>query len=230
MSPLLWTSLSILPFLASHYFNISWYLTFVPLFLAVCYQQNKIDRQKRGIAMNIVSDPAVFEFILKEMPGFLFDSDLNRSDWCNDMFNHTWHMLVKYGQDKIYSKVKPVLETSCPSFAHKLEISKLDLGSIPPTILGIRILDGKPGADMVEMDMDWKWVSNMKVSLSLYLTQDTKVTISVSNFRFSGKARFQLTPMIPKIPPFATGKVTFFQKPFVDFALSFGDVDLMNLG
>lgn len=230
MSPMIWVSLSLVPFLAYYYFNVPWWLTFIPLFIALCYQQNKIDRQKRGIAMNIVSDSTVFDFIKKELPGFLFDSDLNRSDWCNDMFTHTWPMLVKFGQNKILSKVKPVLEKSCPSFFHKLEISKLDLGTQPPSILGIRILEGRAGADMVEMDMDWKWVSNMKASLSLYLTKDTKVTISVSNFQFSGKARYQLTPLIPKVPPFGTVKGTFFQKPFVDFTLSFGDVDLMNLG
>jgi hypothetical protein len=230
MSPLLWSSLSLAPYLLQSYFSVPWLFSFIPLFLACAYHYNRIERQKMTAAMSMICDTNVFYLIQKQFPRYMFDSDMQRSEWVNSMLKHTWHVLVKYGESKIHSIFAPILQKSCPSFARKLEISKLDLGKCPPTVLGIRVLEGKQGADLVELDMDFKWISDLTGAISLYFARDTKVTASVTHLQVSGTVRLQLCPLIPKIPPFGMIRATFFEKPSVDFALNFGDVDLMDIG
>jgi hypothetical protein len=85
MNGYLWAALSLAPFLLQTYFQISWYYSLIPLFLVCCYHQSKIDRQKRGVAMSMICDPDVFQFILRELPGFAIDSDMQRCEWINTM-------------------------------------------------------------------------------------------------------------------------------------------------
>ena len=145
MSPSLWAMFSIAPFILNYYFSINWMVIFVPLFLLCAYYDSVITRQRYAVAQSLVSNSDILKLILKEFPLYISHSDMQRSDWINTMLQATWKVLVQYGESKIRKIMDPLLEHNCPSFARKLLLSKLDLGTNPPTILGLRVLESKPG-------------------------------------------------------------------------------------
>ena len=81
MNAYLWAALALVPFILQNHFHVSWYYSFLPIFLVCSYHQSKIDRKKRAIAMSMICDPAVFQFIQKELPGYLVDPDMQRCEW-----------------------------------------------------------------------------------------------------------------------------------------------------
>jgi hypothetical protein len=230
MSPIFYAALAMIPFCCSNFFKIPWHYTTIPLTLFCGYQHRKIKRQKRAVALAIVSDPDVFDIVAKnEFPQFAYSSETDRSAWCNKMFELTWPALKEFACNTIKNVADVELERAKPSFASFLRLTKLSMGNSPPYFLsgGIRVLDPVAGKDMVELEVDIVWNSDMEMAISLGMAGQ-EVTLNMTKLRFSGTCRVQCLPLIPFIPPFAWGKVTFFKKPFIDFNLSLGDAELLE--
>jgi hypothetical protein len=231
MSPVLYAALAMVPFCCSTFFSIPWYYTTFPVTALCSYFHTKIKRQKHAIALSIVSDPDVFDVVAKnEFKQFTYSSETDRSSWCNKMLALCWPALKEFAYLTIKNVADPELERSKPSIANFLRMSKLTMGDTPPHFLpgGIRVLEPVPGKDMVEMEVDIVWNSDMEVAISLGLGMGQEITLNMSKLRFSGTCRVQCLPLIDFVPPFAWGKVTFFKKPFIDFSLVFGDTELLE--
>ena len=160
MNGYLWASLAMTPFVLNH-FHLSASYTLVPYALVCFYHQYKVDRQKRGIAMSMICDPIVHQFVKSELPAFTIDPDMQRCEWVNTMLHLTWPQMSEYGARKVRKILEPDLEKNCPSIAKKLSLSKLTMGTKPFTILGMKVLNGKLTNDYVDLDVDFKWVSDM---------------------------------------------------------------------
>jgi Ca2+-dependent lipid-binding protein len=92
-------------------------------------------------------------------------------------------------------------------------------------------LSGNPSAtDDVEVDVDFKWLSEMDMELTVVLSNGMELSFGMSNFRISGTLRMHFYDLIVKIPPFANCKVTFFKKPDIDFSINVMKTDIMDFG
>jgi Ca2+-dependent lipid-binding protein len=96
-----------------------------------------------------------------------------------------------YGVRKVKRILEPALEQNCPSIAKRLFLSKLTMGTNPFTILGMKVLSGKPSNDFVDLDVDFKWVSNLTMAITIELKVGTVMTFNVTNLQFSGTTRIQ---------------------------------------
>jgi Ca2+-dependent lipid-binding protein len=84
----------------------------------------------------------------------------------------------------------------------------------------------------VELEVDFKWASNIQVAVLADVGHIGELIGQITEFHFSGSIRVELLPKMPCIPPFGYLRVTFMKKPYVDFSILFGDldVDIMNVG
>lgn len=160
-------------------------------------------------------------------------SNTQRCEWLNLALKFTWPSLAQYASSKIKTALDPIMENKKPSFIQSLNFSKLQLGTVPPTIMGIRILEHQPGAavsEFVELEVDFSWSSNLDTAVSIKVLGGAEFIVDVSNFQAAGTVRVILHPLVPKIPPFGIAKVTFYKPPKIDFDLNFSDTDLMDEG
>ena len=93
-------------------------------------------------------------------------SNTDRCEWVNTILKFSWTALAEYACSKMRTTLGPVFEANKPSFLATLDLFKLDLGSVPPTITAIRIFDQPKNSDKVEMEMDFSWDSKLDLAIA----------------------------------------------------------------
>ena len=83
-----------------------------------------------------------------------------------------------------------------------IEIVKLDLGTIPPKIDSVRVLQAEGDELIVESPLFWG--SNLSVDVALVLAAPKlgliKVPVTVSNVQVKAHARFTIKPLVETLP------------------------------
>lgn len=83
-----------------------------------------------------------------------------------------------------------------------IEIVKLDLGTIPPKIDSVRVLQAEGDELIVESPLFWG--SNLSVDVAVVLAAPKlgliKVPVTVSNVQVKAHARFTIKPLVETLP------------------------------
>jgi len=232
MEPIFFVVLSLVPFAASA-IHVPWYCS-LPLCCLLCsYHHTKRARKGVHTIQSIICDNDMFKVLMKEMPAFVFDSDNQRCEWFNTVLNRSWRFFTVSVCDMIQAEIEPLLKENKPAFIKSLVFKKMSLGTVAPKVLAIKVLqgEGQKGSEKVELEVDFKWVSNLQIVFKATLDPVGEVVIQVANFQFSGVLRIELGPLMAGLNPFEAVGVTFMKRPLIDFSLSFGDadIDLLNV-
>jgi hypothetical protein len=235
ISPLAFLGLAALPY-AVQRFACSYWAVAAGIVSFCGFYFYRSSQHDCAIESSRLVDSELKSMVRSEFPGFMLGAEMERCQWCNTLLDYTWPQLSQYVINMVRKMADPVLSKAKPPFASHLKISRFDMGSVPPRILGFRVLNAIPGRDIVEMDVDFIFNSDMEVTLSLGLSgaggQQFDINFTISNFKMSGTGRVQCLQPIPSIPPFAWVNGTFYKPPSIDFSLNIinDDLDLLNLG
>ncbi|KAK7270330.1 hypothetical protein RIF29_23396 [Crotalaria pallida] len=171
--------------------------------------------------------PKALQELLPEIPLWVKTPDHERVDWLNKFLLHMWPFLDKAICATIRTTVKPIFADYIGKYQIKaIKFDKLSLGTLPPTICGIKVLETNEKELVMEQVI--RWAGNPNIVLDLHISS-LKITVQLVDLQVFATPRITLRPLVPTIPCFAKIVVSLMEKPHVDFGMKISGGDVMSI-
>ncbi|KAK7379744.1 hypothetical protein VNO78_34262 [Psophocarpus tetragonolobus] len=171
--------------------------------------------------------PNAVQELLPEIPLWVKTPDFERVDWFNKFLLDMWPFLDTAICKIIRSTAQPIFAEYIGKYQIKvIEFDKLSLGTLPPTVSGVKILETNEKELVMEQVI--KWAGNPNIVLSLYLSS-LKITVQLVDLQIFAASRITLRPLVPTFPCFANMVVSLMEKPHVDFGMRISGGDIMSI-
>ncbi|XP_019169227.1 PREDICTED: synaptotagmin-1-like [Ipomoea nil] len=175
----------------------------------------------------VEQDTKALQKLLPEIPLWVKNPDYDRVDWINKFLEYMWPYLDKAICRMVKTIATPIIAEQIPKYKiDSVEFETLTLGSLPPTLQGMKVYvtDEKE----LIMEPSFKWAGNPNVTVAVKAF-GLKATTQVVDLQVFAAPRITLKPLVPSFPCFATIYVSLMDKPHVDFGLKILGADLMSI-
>ncbi|XP_064962344.1 synaptotagmin-2-like [Musa acuminata AAA Group] len=172
-------------------------------------------------------DSKSLEQMFPEIPQWVKNPDFDRIDWLNKFLELLWPYLDKAICKTAKEIAKPIIAENTAKYKiDSVEFETLTLGSLPPTLQGMKmyITDEKE----IIMEPSLKWAGNPNVTV-VVKAFGLKATAQVIDLQVFATPRITLKPLVPSFPCFAKILVSLMEKPHVDFGLKLLGADVMSV-
>ncbi|KAJ1406394.1 Synaptotagmin-like mitochondrial-lipid-binding domain [Sesbania bispinosa] len=171
--------------------------------------------------------PNALQELLPEIPLWVKTPDYERVDWLNKFLLDMWPFLDKAICGMIRTTAQPIFAEYIGKYQIKaIEFDKLSLGTLPPTICGIKILETNEKELVMEQVI--KWAGNPNIVLTLHVSS-LKIKVQLVDLQIFATPRITLRPLVPTFPCFAKIVVSLMEKPHVDFGMAISGGDIMSI-
>ncbi|XP_058094521.1 synaptotagmin-3 isoform X2 [Magnolia sinica] len=127
----------------------------------------------------------------------------------------------------IRSTAKPIFDQYIGKFhIASIEFDSLTLGSLPPTIHGMKVYETNEKEIAIEPAL--RWVGNPNITVMLKVLS-LHLTVQLVDLQIFAMPRVTLKPLVPTFPCFANISVSFMRKPRIDFGLKLLGGDIMAI-
>ncbi|KAG8651180.1 hypothetical protein MANES_07G098800v8 [Manihot esculenta] len=108
----------------------------------------------------------------------------------------------------------------------EIEFENLTLGTLPPTIHGVKVYETNE-KDLV-MEPAIRWAGNPNIILGLKI-MSLQIKVQLVDLQIFAAPRVALKPLVPTFPCFANIIVSLMERPHVDFGLKIMGGDVMSI-
>ncbi|ONI03057.1 hypothetical protein PRUPE_6G235800 [Prunus persica] len=165
--------------------------------------------------------------LLHEIPPWVKHPDYERIDWFNKALYDMWPYLDKAICGIIRSTAKPIFAEYIGQYQIKsIEFETLTLGSLPPTVYGMRVHESNENELVFEPAI--RWAGNPHITVVLKLLS-FRISAQLVDVQIFAAPRIILRPLVPSFPCFANITATLIDKPHVDFGLKIQGGDVMAI-
>ncbi|KMZ64122.1 putative Calcium lipid binding protein [Zostera marina] len=172
-------------------------------------------------------DPDSLESILPEIPLWVKNPDFDRIDWLNKFIEKMWPYLDKAICKTAMEIAKPIINQQIPNYKiDSVDFEALTLGSLPPTLQGIKVYSTDEKELIIEPGVRWAGNPNVTVAIKAF---GLKATVQIIDLQVFVSPRVTLKPLVPSFPCFANILVSLMEKPHVDFGLKLVGADIMSI-
>ncbi|KAF2295732.1 hypothetical protein GH714_033757 [Hevea brasiliensis] len=172
-------------------------------------------------------DSSTLQDILPDIPFWVKCPDYERVDWLNKFLLDMWPYLDKAICATIKSTAKPIFAEYIGKYKiEEIEFENLTLGTLPPTIHGVKVYETNE-KDLV-MEPAIRWAGNPNIILVLKL-MSLQVKVQLVDLQIFAAPRVALKPLVPTFPCFANIVVSLMERPHVDFGLKILGGDVMSI-
>lgn len=175
----------------------------------------------------VEQDSENLQKLLPEIPHWIKNPDYDRVDWLNKFLEYMWPYLDKAICKTAKNIAKPIIAEQIPKYKiESVEFEALTLGSLPPTLQGMKVYITDEKELIMEPSLKWAANPNITVAVKAF---GLKATIQVVDLQIFAAPRITLKPLVPSFPCFAKIYVSLMEKPHVDFGLRLAGADLMSI-
>ena len=148
-----------------------------------------------------------------------------RAEWINSIIHQLWPNIGHFTKKILSERVEPKLQAKFESMGISgFKFEKVDLGSIPPRISGIKVYDKNVSSSEIVLDLDLVLASDCDINFSL-----KNVTIlQITNFSLRGLLRVVLKPLLTDKPLIGGFQYCFLSSPEIDYDLG-GVANVVNM-
>ncbi|KAI4346323.1 hypothetical protein L6164_007230 [Bauhinia variegata] len=165
--------------------------------------------------------------VLPEIPLWVKSPDYERVDWLNKLLFDMWPFLDKAICSTIRTMTQPIFAEYIGKYQIKaIEFEKLSLGTLPPSVCGIKVFETNENELVVEPVI--KWAGNPNIVLALHLSS-LRITVQLVDLQIFAAPRVSLKPLVPAFPCFANIMVSLLEKPRIDFGMKISGGDIMSI-
>ncbi|XP_044509247.1 synaptotagmin-3-like [Mangifera indica] len=165
--------------------------------------------------------------LLPDIPFWIKSPDFDRVDWLNKFLLEMWPYLDKAICSTIRSTAQPIFAEYVGKFKiEAIEFESLTLGTLPPTIHGIRVYETNEKELVMEPAMRWAGNPNIVLVIKLLSLQ---ITVQFVDLQIFAAPRLTLKPLVPAFPCFGKISVSLMEKPHVDFGVKVLGGDIMSI-
>ncbi|KAG1353925.1 synaptotagmin-3 [Cocos nucifera] len=196
-------------------------------FLYIYFQPTDVEREEPIIRPLKELDSRTLHALLPEIPLWMKSPDCDRVDWMNKFIFDMWPYLDKAICNTIRSTTKPIFDQYIGKYCvESIEFDHLTLGTLPPTIHGVKVYETQEKQLVIEPGVRWAGNANISVILKFL---SFRVTVQLLDLQIFLVPRITLKPLVPSFPCFANLSVSLMEKPHVDFGLKFLGGDIMAI-
>ncbi|CAI5471707.1 unnamed protein product [Closterium sp. Yama58-4] len=178
--------------------------------------------------MSCVNKEDLRKLIPKELyPTWVQFPEFERVEWINYFLRELWPKLREAISGAVMMQIGPVLESYRPPMISSLKLTKFNLGRLAPQLGGIDVVETR--ADEVVLHVDFNWVGDPSIILSIKTLVGVALQVQVKNLQIWGVFRVALTPLIPSIPCFGAVVFAFTKKPEIKFKLKVAGGDIASV-
>lgn len=171
---------------------------------------------------------------LRLVPAFLIDAHegFERVSWLNQALERVWPVVRRaadeYTAEDLAPLLEPYFEAYKPPQLRRLRLVDYSPGSRAPSLAGVKVEDLLPGdastgstgsADELDVMLDLRLVSDMKLTIEAVGPGGIGVTMTVSDIQVFGKLRLRLAQLLPAPPYVGAMATSFMAPPWVDMGL-----------
>ncbi|CAN0825514.1 SYT3 [Linum grandiflorum] len=172
-------------------------------------------------------DSEALQNILPELPLWVKCPDYERVDWLNKFVLGMWPFLDKAICAIIRTTAQPIFAEYTGKYGlEAIEFEHLSLGTLPPTVHGIKIFDTNENNLVLETAV--RWAGNPNITLMLKFLS-LPITVQLIDLQVFAEPRISLKPLVPTFPCFANIVVSLMDRPHVDFGLKISGGDVMSI-
>ncbi|KAH7668984.1 C2 domain-containing protein [Dioscorea alata] len=172
-------------------------------------------------------DSKTLERMLPEIPLWVKNPDYDRVDWMNQFLLMMWPNLNTAICRMAKEIAKPIIDENTQKYKlESVEFKTFTLGSLPPTIQGMKVYI--TDENQLIMEPFLKWAGNANVT-AIVKAFGLKATVQVVDLQIFASPRITLKPLVPNFPCFANIFVSLMEKPHVDFGLKLFGADIMSI-
>ncbi|KAJ4720772.1 synaptotagmin-3 [Melia azedarach] len=165
--------------------------------------------------------------LLPEIPLWVKNPDYERVDWLNKFLSDMWPYLDKAICGTIRSTAQPIFDEYIGKYKiEAIEFENLTLGTLPPSIHGIKVYE--TNEKLLVMEPATRWAGNPNIVLVIKLLS-FRVTVQLVDLQIFVAPRVTLKPLVPSFPCFANIVVSLMEKPHVDFGINILGGDVMSI-
>ncbi|VFQ82990.1 unnamed protein product [Cuscuta campestris] len=175
----------------------------------------------------VEQDTQALQKLISEIPLWVKNPDYDRVDWINKFLEYMWPYLDKAICRTAKTIAKPIIAEQIPKYKiDSVESETLTLGSLPPTLQGMKVYLTDEKELIMEPSLKWAGNPNITVLVKAF---GLKATAQVVDFQIFAAPRITLKPLVPSFPCFSKIIVSLMDKPHVDFGLKILGADLMSI-
>uniref|UniRef100_A0A2N9FQT0 C2 domain-containing protein n=1 Tax=Fagus sylvatica TaxID=28930 RepID=A0A2N9FQT0_FAGSY len=172
-------------------------------------------------------DTKSLQRLLTEIPLWIKNPDYDRVDWLNRFVEMMWPYLDKAICKTAKNIAKPIIAEQIPKYKiESVEFETLTLGSLPPTVSGMKVYVTDDKELIMEPTVKWAGNPNITIAVKAF---GLKATVQVVDLQVFATPRITLKPLVPTFPCFAKICVSLMEKPHVDFGLKLFGADAMSI-
>ncbi|KAJ0047097.1 hypothetical protein Pint_06025 [Pistacia integerrima] len=165
--------------------------------------------------------------LLPDIPLWIKSPDFDRVDWLNKFLFDMWPYLDKAICSTIRNTAQPIFAEYIGKYKiEAIEFGNLTLGTLPPTIHGIRVYETNEKELVMEPAMRLAGNPNMVLVIKLLSFQ---ITVQLVDLQIFAAPRLTLKPLVPTFPCFGKIAVSLMEKPHVDFGVKVLGGDIMSI-
>eukprot|EP00271_Cylindrocystis_brebissonii_P005153 TRINITY_DN170_c0_g2_i1.p1 TRINITY_DN170_c0_g2~~TRINITY_DN170_c0_g2_i1.p1 ORF type:complete len:609 (-),score=168.12 TRINITY_DN170_c0_g2_i1:585-2411(-) len=164
--------------------------------------------------------------VMAEIPIWVIEPDYDRVDWINSLLREMWPFIDKAVEAQVKDIVGPMLKERKPTVLQSLDFDELSLGTLPPTLAGIKVYDTTDNEVILQPML--KWAGNPNILLAARAC-GLKATVQLVDLTIFATIRITLKPLVPVFPCFARMTVSLMSRPTVDFGLKIIGGDVMAI-
>ncbi|CAN1824580.1 SYT2 [Linum perenne] len=175
----------------------------------------------------VEQDSETLQRMFPEIPPWVKSPDYDRVDWLNKFIAHMWPYLDKAICKTAKEIAKPIIAEQIPKYKiDAIEFEMLTLGTLPPTIQGMKVYVTDEKELIMEPVIKWAGNPNILIGVKAF---GLKATVQVIDLQVFAAPRVTLKPLVPTFPCFANIYVSLMEKPHVDFGLKLLGADVMSI-
>ncbi|KAI5056489.1 hypothetical protein GOP47_0028307 [Adiantum capillus-veneris] len=172
-------------------------------------------------------DSKTLQSLLPEIPLWVKNPDYDRVDWLNKFIKDLWPYLDKAICKIIKETTQPLIEQYSAKYKiDSVEFECLTLGSLPPTLQGVKAFDTQESEMIIEPALKWAGNPNILVVVKAF---GLKATVQLVDLQVFAVARLTFKPLVPSFPCFSKIVLSLMEKPHIDFGLKLLGGDLMAI-
>ena len=211
-------------------FGFGWILFFVSVYYFTFKEAGNISRN----VVMIKDQETVLKEHISALPSWVSFPDFDRVEWINHIISQLWKNIDScatfYVKELIEPELHKILDLMSLSQVSGFRIKRVDLGSIPARLEGIKVYDKKClGAKVEEiiLDCDVVFSGDARVIFTLQ-----GISAEIKDVRFRGCARIHLKPLLNGFPFIGGFEMYFLSMPTLEYGLggvgTFGEVPGIN--
>lgn len=172
-------------------------------------------------------DSKTLQSLLPELPLWVKNPDYDRVDWLNKFVKDLWPYLDKAICKIIKETTQPLIEQYSAKYKiDSVEFECLTLGTLPPTLQGVKAFNTHESEMIIEPALKWAGNPNILVAVKAF---GLKATVQLVDLQVFAIARLTLKPLVPSFPCFSKINISLMEKPHIDFGLKLLGGDVMAI-